>query len=520
MPLDQNASSVQINVRLRSAKARDPKCTTVVVFARKGKTKSEVSGMGPELDKRLSEIVASILENGLSLEDLKKAGTFLRLADLNGYQNVAVFGLDEKVKTHEDLRRLGASVLACLKSNKVTDADIAFGPIATLFKSSLADAAQAFVEGALLAAYDFNKFKTKKKEDSKKDEEPKETKLHLLVEKKNTAFDKAIDTASTLVDCVNFTRDLGNTPGNLMTPEILADSTVKKAKGTALKVTIWDRARIVKEKFGGLLGVSLGSAVDPRFIIMEYNGAAKSKKPVCFVGKGLTFDSGGISIKPSAAMEEMKFDKCGGATVIGTMLAIAKLKLKINAVGFVPATENMPGPLANKPGDILTARNGKTVEVDNTDAEGRLILMDALSYATEHKPAVIFDAATLTGACVIALGNIHTGAFTRDSKLRKKILEAADNTGELVWPMPIHDNHVSDMKGTYADLCNISSNRGAGASTAAAFLEQFVDKEIPWAHFDIAGTAWHVGNRLNYCSKKGASGSMVRTFVELARMFG
>ncbi len=514
MPLDHDSSPIQINVRSANAKTsiKDKHPSTIVVFVRKGKSKTEVLG-DPSLNKQLGELTESLLQNGLKLDDLKKSGAVLRLANVGSYKNVVIFSLDEKSKSSEASRSLGASVYACLKSNKIDSADIAFGPIAAH--------AQAFVEGVLLAAYDFKQFKTKKN-DAEKDAPTCVSRLDLVVEKKFSpaTLEKAISTAHELCDCVNFARDLGNVPGNLMTPELLADATIKKAKGTGLKVTVWDRARIVKEKFGGLLGVSLGSAVDPRFIIMEYNGAAKSKKPVCFVGKGLTFDSGGISIKPSAAMEEMKFDKCGGTAVIGTMLAIAKLKLKINAIGLVPATENMPGPLANKPGDILTARNGKTVEVDNTDAEGRLILMDALSYASELKPAVIFDAATLTGACVVALGNIHTGIFTRDKKLRKKIADAAEISGELVWALPIHDHHVSDMKGTYADLCNISSVKGAGASTAAAFLEQFVDKDIPWAHFDIAGTAWHVGNRLNYCTKKGASGVMVRTFVELAKIFG
>ncbi len=202
----------------------------------------------------------------------------------------------------------------------------------------------------------------------------------------------------------NFSRRLGDMPGNFMTPSILADSTVEAAKGTGLKVTVWDKARIKKEKMGGLLGVFNGSVQEPRFIIMEYKGAAAAKKPVVFVGKGLTFDCGGISIKPSAGMEEMKFDMCGGANVIGTLLAIAKLKLKINAVGLVASTENLVGPAATKPGDVHTARNGKTFEVNNTDAEGRLILADALSYATELEPQTIVDAATLTGAMVVALG--------------------------------------------------------------------------------------------------------------------
>jgi len=201
------------------------------------------------------------------------------------------------------------------------------------------------------------------------------------------------------------------------------------------------------------------------------------------------------------------------------MIAIAKLKLKVNVIAFVPSTENMPGASAIKPGDVLTARNGKTVEVLNTDAEGRLILMDALSYATEQKPVAIFDAATLTGAIIMALGNSYTGVFSRNNKLVKRIQKATDKTEEKVWAMPICDDHVKDMKGTHAELSNLSSFRGAGSSTAAAFLEQFVDSDIPWAHFDIAGTAWKCGNRINYCPKKGATGVLVRSFVELAKSY-
>jgi leucyl aminopeptidase len=253
--------------------------------------------------------------------------------------------------------------------------------------------------------------------------------------------------------------------------------------------------------------------------VMEYNGAAKGKKPICFVGKGLTFDCGGISIKPGAKMEEMKYDMMGGAGVIGAMLAIAQLKLKVNAIAYVPATENMASGRATKPGDVHTARNGKTFEVNNTDAEGRLILSDALVYASEQKPAAIVDAATLTGAMVVALGNIHTGYFCKDQAFKKKIEAAAQTTGEAIWNMPFNEHHTKDMKGTFADLSNISYTGGAGSGTAAAFLEQFVAEGIPWAHFDIAGTGWACGNRLNYCSPKGATGVMVRTFVELAKQF-
>jgi leucyl aminopeptidase len=341
-----------------------------------------------------------------------------------------------------------------------------------------------------------------------------------VVTKAAVSLKAAFSEGLTLGSCVNFSRRLGDMPGNLMTPTILADSAVAAAKGVAnLKVTVWDKARIKKEKMGGLLGVSMGSDQEPRFIIMEYKGAAAAKKPLCYVGKGLTFDCGGISIKPSAGMEEMKYDMCGGANVIGALLAIAKLKLKVNAVGLVASTENLVNGSATKPGDVHTARNGKTFEVNNTDAEGRLILADALSYATELEPQMIVDAATLTGAMVVALGNTHTGYFTRNKALKTKVEAAANVSGEWVWNMPLTDFHVKDMKGTYADLSNISAGKGAGSATAAAFLEQFVGEGIPWAHFDIAGTGWAVGNRLPYAPKKGASGAMLRTFVELAKTY-
>ncbi|MBE8162527.1 MAG: leucyl aminopeptidase, partial [Bdellovibrionaceae bacterium] len=348
---------------------------------------------------------------------------------------------------------------------------------------------------------------------------PKDMPLNITNTKalQNKVIVKSIETANILSSCINFSKYLGDQPGNHMTPTILANEVTKAAKNTKLKVSTWDKARIKKEKMGGLLAVTQGSSQDPRFIIMEYKGAAKSKKPVVFVGKGLTFDAGGISIKPSAGMQDMKYDMCGGANVIGAMLAIAKLNLKVNVVGLVPSSENLVSRDAIKPGDIITARSGKTVEVLNTDAEGRLILMDALNYACELNPKAIYDVATLTGAILVALGNIYTGVFSNDKKVVQKIQSAAKLAGEKVWHMPLDNFHRQDMKGQFADLANISSSRGAGSSTAAAFLSYFVDKNIPWAHFDIAGTAWNSANRVKYSPAKAATGCMVRTFVELAQ---
>ncbi len=437
-----------------------------------------------------------------------KETVLFRETNFNGYKHVLIAGLGDASNT-EKYRQTAAAVLRTLQTLKIKSVDVSLDGVVA--KNAL----QGVTEGLMLASYKFDELKSKPK--------TKEDNAGLsinLVSKKfgDKASQKSFADAVTLIEAVNFSRRLGDMPGNLMTPTILADSVVAAAIGIGLKVTVWDKKRIEKENMGGLLGVARGSVEEPRFIIMEYNGGAAKTQPIVYVGKGLTFDTGGISIKPSAAMEEMKYDMCGGANVIGAVLAIAKLKLKVNVVGLVASTENMPSGAATKPGDVHTARNGKTFEVNNTDAEGRLILADALSYGTELKPLLMVDAATLTGAMVVALGNIHTGFYTRNEGLRKKVLAASEASGEWVWPMPLTDHHNDDIKGTFADLSNISNTKGAGSATAAAFLENFVGADIPWAHFDVAGTAWAVGNRLNYCSGKGASGAMVRTFVELAKL--
>ncbi len=513
--------------------------SVLVAFAlssKKGKTEG-VKLTHPGLSQRLKTAIDS-----RELSPKAQELVSFRDIDFEGFRHVVVVGLGE-AKDPEQIRQAASCVYSAVKSLKAQDACVQFDGMTQ--DRSLPKFIQAFAEGLILTDYNFDELKSKKKDGaaaklvvqttvkstikstiksttkiSAGGEPAAELSFKILTAKANdAAVKKAFQEGLILGEAVNFSRRLGDLPGNLMTPSILADTIVSAVKGTGIKATIWDGARIVKEKMGGLYGVSQGSDQDPRFIILEYKGAAAGKKPIVFVGKGLTFDCGGISIKPAAAMEEMKYDMCGGANVVGAMLAIAKLKLKINVVCLVPSTENLINGSATKPGDVHFARNGKSFEVNNTDAEGRLILADALSYASELEPQVIIDAATLTGAIVMALGNLHTGYFTRDAGLKKKIEAAAGVSGEWVWNMPLTDFHVKDMKGTYADLSNISSGKGAGSATAAAFLEQFVGEGIPWAHFDIAGTAWSVGNRLPYCPKKGASGSMIRTFVELAKQF-
>ena len=431
-------------------------------------------------------------------------------------ENLLVIGLGkEETFDYEQVRRASAHTYKELK--KYGKETVEIFPESCLSKNTpkLTEICQALTEGVILASYKCDDFKFKKSNNK----EVKELFLN-LASKDQKNCTQSVKEGSILAESVNFSRNLGNYPGNLMTPTILAKSIKKKMSQSKIKVTVWDKKKIEKENMGALAGVALGSSQEPRFIIMEYKGTSSNKKPIAFVGKGLTFDSGGISLKPSPNMDLMKFDMSGSITTVGTMLAIEKLGLKINALGLIPSSENMPGASANKPGDILKARNGKTMEVLNTDAEGRLILADALSYASEKKPQAIFDSATLTGAVGIALGNIFTGYFTKNDSLAERVEKAGAKTGERLWRLPLVEEHTQDMQSIHADVANINTKGlGAWSSTATAFLEHFVDKNIPWVHFDIARTAYNVHDRLDYCNPKQASGVLIRTFVELARSF-
>jgi leucyl aminopeptidase len=266
---------------------------------------------------------------------------------------------------------------------------------------------------------------------------------------------------------------------------------------------------------GALAGVALGTGEPPKFIILEYGGGKSNEKPIALVGKGLTFDSGGISLKPPAAMDEMKFDMCGGGVVLGVMKAVAQLKPKVNIVAAIPSTENLSGEKAYKPGDILTAYNGKTIEVLNTDAEGRLILADALAYVSKHhKPKYMLDFATLTGAVIIALGHIATGVMGTDDKLIEKVKNSSKTTGEKVWEFPLWDEYCEQIKSEIADIKNVGAPRQAGTIAAGAFLKEFVGEGIPWVHFDIAGTAYnHKESSITY--KKGATGTIIRLVLDM-----
>ncbi len=312
---------------------------------------------------------------------------------------------------------------------------------------------------------------------------------------------EAMVQAQALLAGVEVAKEWANRPANHATPTLLADAAKAIAKGTGFKCEVLGPKEVTKLGMGSFLAVARGSAEPLRFIVMRYNGAAASQAPVVLVGKGITFDTGGISIKPAGEMDEMKYDMSGAASVLGVFAALAQLKPRFNVVGLIPATENMPDGLAVKPGDVVTSMSGQTIEILNTDAEGRLVLCDALTYAERFKPKAVIDIATLTGACVIALGAVRSGLFSSNDELAVALQAAGEASGDTCWRMPLDDEYAEGLKTRFADVANVAG-RQAGAVTAAKFLQRFATR-FAWAHLDIAGTAWKSG------AAKGATGRPV-----------
>ncbi len=368
------------------------------------------------------------------------------------------------------------------------------------------DSGAAVLEGILLSGYAFQKYKS----DNEKKSAIETFTLVGPSLKKNVRLSRALETVQHTVPGVFLARDLVNEPASVSTPTYLANQAKKLSDGNGLKTEVWGLNKIKAAKMSGLLAVSRGGPEEPRFIKLSYTPTAKPKKKIALVGKGLTFDSGGLSLKPAKSMETMKIDMSGGAAVLGTMRAIAALKPRVQVTGYVPSSENMPSGTAQKPGDIISYRNGKTVEVLNTDAEGRLILADALICAVEDKPDVIIDLATLTGACMVALGSRVAGLFSNNQQLTDALLASGKETGEQLWPMPLVKDYKDDIKSPIADIKNIGGGYG-GAITAALFLEEFVS-DVPWAHLDIAGPAF--SERALPYAPRGGTGFGVRTLVQ------
>ncbi len=378
------------------------------------------------------------------------------------------------------------------------------GSVAAGFE--LRDCAQATVEGLLLGAYRYDGFKT-----GDSDRTALES-VAVVTPQRAQAYEvrDGIEAGRISAAGTTLARDLSNAPGNAMTPRKLAAAARKMAGQTGLKCRILTRKDIAKERMGALLAVNAGSEEPPRFIVLEHGEASDGVDTLVFIGKGITFDSGGISIKSSGGMEEMKHDMSGAAAVIGAMRSIAMAKPSLHVVGLVPATENLPDGRALKPGDIISTRSGKTIEVINTDAEGRLVLADALEYAERYSPAAVIDLATLTGACVVALGSAATGMMGNDDGLQDRVRASGETAGERVWPLPLWQDYHDQISSHIADVKN-TGGRWAGALTAGAFLEKFVER--PWVHLDIAGTAYTDKSK-PYCPK-GATGVGVRLLLQL-----
>jgi len=467
-------------------------CVVVAVYENK-----KLSPAAHALDSK-GEISAAVKSGDIS----GKTGSTLLVRKINGVaaERVLLVGLGKDQASDKDFSTAMQSVARVLGSLGTTDALIALPANAVQGR----DAAWALRSAVLAIRENGYRFDTLK---SKKDPAAAGVKkLAFAVPAADAvAAREAIAQSVALANGMDLTKDLGNLPGNYCTPTYLANTAKKLAKDYKLTVEVLDRKQLEALKMGSFLSVTNGSDEPPKFIVLKHMGAKAKDAPTVLVGKGITFDSGGISLKAGSGMDEMKYDMCGAASVLGTFRAIAEMKLKLNVIGVIASCENMPNGRATKPGDIVTSMSGQTIEVLNTDAEGRLVLCDALTYVERFKPAVVVDIATLTGACVTSLGNHNSGLFTRHDKahddLAVALLAAGKKTGDTAWRMPIEDAYQEQLKSNFADMANIGGPAG-GSITAACFLERYT-KSYTWAHLDIAGTAWRSG------AAKGATGRPV-----------
>ncbi len=467
-------------------------CVVVGVFDPR-----KLSAAAEIVDQAAHQFLSDILRRG----DMEgKAGTSLLLHGVHGIEadRVLLVGLGKEREFREKEYR-AALATAVRQLNETGGFD------GTVYLTELnvrkRDVGWNIRQAALVVqetVYRFDRLK------SKKDEVRRPLrKLTFCVSRRNELATAEAGLAEGLAIAagMELAKDLGNLPGNICTPTYLADQARQLAKSHGLGVDVLDRSDMEKLGMNTLLSVARGSHEAPKFIVLRHAGAGSAAKPTVLVGKGITFDSGGISLKPAPEMDEMKYDMCGAASVLGTLKAAALMKLRLNVIGIIPTTENMPGGAATKPGDVVTSMSGQTVEILNTDAEGRLILCDALTYVERFDPECVVDIATLTGACVIALGHVASGLLANNEGLAKKLLDAGHDAYDRAWQLPLWDDYQEQLKSNFADMANIGG-RPAGTITAACFLSRFAEK-FHWAHLDIAGTAWRSGK------EKGATGRPV-----------
>ena len=483
---------MEFSIKSGSPEKQRSACIVVGVFeARKLTLAAEI------LDKSSDGYISAIVRRG----DMDgKAGSTLLLQNVPGTlsERVLLVGLGkEKDFREKDFLAAIRTTVKALNDTGAFDASIFLTEIAVKKRGIDWRVRQATI-AVLDATYKFDQFK------SKKDELRRPLrKLTFAVTRRNELVlaEQALAQGVAIAEGMALTKTLGNLPANICHPTYLAEQAQAIATEFNLGCEILERADMEKLGMHSLLSVSQGSRQPPKLIVLTYKGTKASEKPIVLVGKGVTFDTGGISLKPGAEMDEMKYDMCGAASVLGTMHAVARMALPINLTVIVPATENMPDGMATRPGDIVTSMSGQTIEILNTDAEGRLILCDALTYAERFEPDTVIDVATLTGACVVALGHIATGLFSNKDALARELLDAGDESYDRAWHMPLWDDYQELLKSPFADMGNIGGRWG-GSITAACFLSRFT-KKYEWAHLDIAGTAWKSG------ADKGATGRPV-----------
>lgn len=451
--------------------------------------------------KTLDKITQGYIKNILALGDMDgKVNTSLLLHNVPDtlFKRVLLIGLgkEQEFKEKTFLSTINTT-LNTLQKTAVTDATLFLSDFPIKERANPWKVSQIVIT-ATSSIYRFDQLK------SKPENNPRSLrKLVLCIDSRAelAACEETIQQSLAIAHGMSLAKDLGNLAPNICTPTYLAKQAKDLAKSHKLKASVLEEKDMEKLGMGSLLAVARGSEQPAKLIVLEYQGTSKKESPIVLVGKGVTFDTGGISLKPAAEMDEMKFDMSGAGSVLGTLLAIAEMKLAINVVGIIPATENMPSGKATKPGDVVTSMSGQTIEILNTDAEGRLILCDALTYAERYNPKVVIDIATLTGACVIALGNFTTGLISNDDKLAQELLAAGEQTVDRAWQLPLWDEYQDLLKSNFADIANIGG-RAAGTITAACFLSRFT-KKYRWAHLDIAGTAWKSGK------DKGSTGRPV-----------
>jgi leucyl aminopeptidase len=481
---------VEFSIKQVSPEKQRSGCLVVGVFEG-----GKLSAAAQVLDKAAKHYLSDVIAQG----DMSgKASSTLLLQKISGIaaERIMLIGLGKpgelNSKTTVDILR---ATFSALNTTPAKDAAL------YVIDDSIGKDAAWVIKQAVFAAAE-NSYRA----DSLKSKPAKPATLKSITfattDKPNAALKSALDQAVTVAHGMKLTKDLGNLPGNICTPTYLAAKALALGKAhKAIKTTVLEEKDMQKLGMGSFLSVTRGSDQPAKLITLEYYGGDKKQKPIVLVGKGITFDSGGISLKPGAEMDEMKYDMCGAASVLGTMQAIAEMGLKLNVVGVIPTCENMPSGIATKPGDIVTSMSGQTIEILNTDAEGRLILCDALTYSAKFNPDTVIDIATLTGACVIALGHVASGLFSNQESLAKELLDAGEQAHDRAWQLPLWEDYQPLLDSNFADMQNIGGRAG-GTITAACFLSRFT-KDYRWAHLDIAGTAWKSGK------EKGATGRPV-----------